>query len=67
MATTIVPTEALRMALERASTRAHAPDEERALSELRACLERQLYALPMPTPKGGPVTFSYPLEFRASE
>jgi len=34
---------------------------------LRACLERQLYALPMPTPKGGPVTFSYPLEFRASE
>jgi Zn finger protein HypA/HybF involved in hydrogenase expression len=39
MATTIVPTEALRMALERASTRAHAQDEARALSDLRACLE----------------------------
>jgi predicted component of type VI protein secretion system len=34
---------------------------------LRSCLEQQLYSLPMPTPTGGPVTFSYPFEFRASE
>jgi len=34
---------------------------------LRSCLERQLYSLSMPKPTGGPVTFSYPFEFRASE
>jgi hypothetical protein len=34
---------------------------------LRACMERQLYALPMPAPTGGPVTFSYPFDFQPSE
>lgn len=34
---------------------------------LRKCLERQLYALAMPTPEGGSVTFSYPFEFHPSD
>ena len=34
---------------------------------LRECMARRLYALSMPTPQGGPVTFSYSFEFRPSE
>ncbi len=34
---------------------------------MRKCLERQLYALDMPRPTGGSVTFSYPFEFHSSE
>lgn len=34
---------------------------------LRACLERQIYSLEMPAPKGGPVTFSYPFKFDPTE
>ena len=34
---------------------------------LRECLERQIYALDMPRPTGGAVTFSYPFEFDPAE
>ena len=34
---------------------------------LRECLARQLYSFPMPSPTGGPVTFSYPFEFQPSD